>query len=169
MGAVSRAAGYFCRCMAFLEYLLPASSVLPRPGGRVRDATRCRKGDLSPASPVYSGSWLNRFSPSPRPPSPPGKGESLSLFCRGLSPPAPLRLRRTGHGVPEGLRNPEGDCPGVPGKPPVNRKASRYSHGDARGEAPAKNFSAAADVHALFTDIWYTGIDTNQPDNRRRR
>ena len=55
----------------------------------------------------------------------------------------------------------------------ANRPERRCRTGSVAGlqgaEPPAKNFPAAADVHALFTDIWYTETDNNQPDNRRRR
>ena len=59
---------------------------------------------LSPAAPAFS--FL--FCPlSPQPPSPPGKGEIFSLFCRGLRPrhpgiKPPAALTKPAEQVPEG-------------------------------------------------------------------
>ena len=48
----------------------------------------------SPAAPAFS----LLFCPlSPRPPSPVGKGENITLFRRGLPPPAPRALNRLRH------------------------------------------------------------------------
>ena len=81
---------------------LPVRRVLATPGGGLPS--------LSPPCPAFS------FDSAPYPPDPrsqsalptPGKGETLSLFCRGLSPPAPPALRRERHGVPGGFSHPEG-------------------------------------------------------------
>ena len=54
-----------------------------------------------------------RFPPSPRPPSPVGKGEIFVLFCRGLAPQAPLRLSPRGAGLPGG------SAPCIPGAEPA--------------------------------------------------
>ena len=49
---------------------------------------------LLPAAPAFS----LLFCPlSPRPPSPVGKGENITLFRRGLPPPAPRALNRLRH------------------------------------------------------------------------
>ncbi len=51
----------------------------------------------------------------PDPPSPAGKGENLSLLCRGLSPPAPLQL------------NPRGTASGnIPGAPTLYPRRGRH-------------------------------------------
>ena len=67
---------------------------LAAPGGglpgccRITLPFRCPAGGLPSLSPVYRAfCFLSR--PIPPPPSPAGKGETLSLFCRGLPPPAP--------------------------------------------------------------------------------
>ena len=55
------------------------------------------------------------YPPSPRPPSPMGKGEFFGLFRRGLPPPAPLRLNPGGTGAGAAYHAPTGACPGVAG------------------------------------------------------
>ena len=59
--------------------------------------TTCPAGgvpSLLPAAPAFS---LLFCPPSPRPPSPVGKGENITLFRRGLPPPAPRALNRLRH------------------------------------------------------------------------
>ena len=51
--------------------------------------------------------------PSPRPPSPPGKGENITLFRRGLPPPAPRALNRLRHLQSLPSRYQTGVCFGV--------------------------------------------------------
>ena len=67
----------------------------------------------SPAAPSFS---LLSCPLSPRPPSPVGKGETFSLFRRGLPPPAPRALDRLRH-----LQSLPSGCPAqreVHGLPP---------------------------------------------------
>ena len=62
------------------------------PRWRLDQPLRCPVGGLpcwSPADPAVS---LLCFPLSPLPPSPAGKGETISLFRRGLPPPAPRHL-----------------------------------------------------------------------------
>ncbi len=54
---------------------------------------------------------------SPRPPSPPGKGEIFSLLVQGASPLASPSLRRRLHCAPGGLRRRKGLLPGGIGYP----------------------------------------------------
>ncbi len=111
--------------MAFLGGAAPGVIGFTPPRWQGKGRRPVPEGDLSPASPVYSGSWLNRFSPSPRPPSPLGKGETLSLFCRGLRPrppaTAPDGTRRTGRVPVPGVSCPR--CFRQPTRQPANLPA----------------------------------------------
>ena len=51
------------------------------------------------------------LAPSPRPPSPPGKGEIFSFLMQGASPLASPRLSRKRHGLNLRDKCPEGACP----------------------------------------------------------
>ena len=121
-----RGTGSTCRCRRLNGGVPPAllaRRALAVPGGGLPS--------LSPAAPVFS----LLFCPlSPRPPSPPGKGETQSLFRRGLRPRhpgteplaaltepvkkmpsgglAPVLLACLAAAVPSG-----GACPGVAGLP----------------------------------------------------
>ena len=130
-----RGIGFFCRGSAFL----PPS---PRPPSRreggafwfsyARGSAPCipgaepgrhwlNRGGWRPRHPLRlspggTGYFLPRqcfLPPSPRPPSPVGKGELFGLFCRGLAPPAPLLLNLRGAGLPEG------SAPCIPGAEPA--------------------------------------------------
>ena len=52
----------------------------------------------------FSAPGASSFAPIPPPPFPSGEGGDFKFVLPGASPPAPLRLRRTGHGIPGGLR-----------------------------------------------------------------
>ena len=66
--------------------------------GEVRGASRCPAGGVPGWLSAYPAFALLSCPLSPRPPSPPGKGEIFTLFRRGLPPPAPLRLNLYGAG-----------------------------------------------------------------------
>ena len=51
------------------------------------------------------------LAPSPRPPSPPGKGEIFSFLMQGASPLSSPRLSRKRHGLNLRDKCPEGACP----------------------------------------------------------
>ncbi len=64
------------------------------------------------SAPCVAGSpclRLNLFAPSPRPPSPAGKGEIFVIFARGFAPCIPASAPGR-HGVPGGLRCRKGAC-----------------------------------------------------------
>ena len=54
-------------------------------------------GGLPSLSPACLFTLAYFLPPSPQPPSPPGKGENITLFRRGLPPPAPLQPGETRH------------------------------------------------------------------------
>ena len=58
---------------------------------------RCRRGDEPPAALAVPAFCFLSCPLSPQPPSPAGKGETFSLFRRGLPPPAPRALNRLRH------------------------------------------------------------------------
>ena len=84
---------------------------------------------LPPAALAFSLLFL---PPSPRPPSPVGKGEIFGLFCRGLAPPAPLRLSPggTGYFLPYQCFLPPSP------RPPSQREGGDFWFSYARGFAP---------------------------------
>ena len=75
--------------------LPPAGGVLSLSPDYPAAALPCRGARLfwSPAAPAFS--FL--FCPHPPSPLPGGKGETISLFRRGLPPPAPRALNRLRH------------------------------------------------------------------------
>ena len=58
---------------------------------------RCRRGDEPTAALAVPAFCFLSCPLSPQPPSPAGKGETFSLFRRGLPPPAPRALNRLRH------------------------------------------------------------------------
>ena len=62
-------------------------------------------------------------APIPRPPSPPGKGETISLFCRGLRPRHP-GIRPFATRTAPAMQVPGG---GLPSASPVRRKTDRIA------------------------------------------
>ena len=123
-GGVSRAGGEAC------------------PGVARSTCRRClRLGGLPSLPPAYSAFSFLLYPLSPRPPSPAGKGETQSLFRRGLRP------RHPGAEPLTALTDIAVPVPYV-GKPAVRRTSEGkrlpivspvspgYSPGDARGEAP---------------------------------
>jgi len=62
------------------------------------------------SAPLLFG-YLAVFPPSPQPPSPPGKGEFQSLFCRGLRPRHPCDRVGSGTGFTFGKRCRKGASP----------------------------------------------------------
>ena len=93
---LSRQVGDFLPPAGGLPFLSPAdlAAVVPD-GGRARLVTRLTLPPLYPAgglpslSPPYPALSLLSCPLSPRPPSPAGKGETKSLFRRGLRPRHP--------------------------------------------------------------------------------
>ena len=78
---------------------------------------RHKKRGCPPALPVRPCLRFNFLSPSPRPPSPPGKGEPLSLFSRGLRPRHPCTAPGAARAFREVSGTRRGACPGVSGTP----------------------------------------------------
>ena len=73
---------------------------------------RCLVGGRGGFGRLSAAAFSLLFCPlSPRPPSPVGKGENITLFRRGLPPPAPRALNRLRHlqSLPSGYQT--GVCP----------------------------------------------------------
>ena len=81
------------------------------PGGTCTPC-RCgaRRGSEPPAALAVPAFSLPSRPLSPQPPSPAGKGETFSLFRRGLPPPAPRALNRLRHLQNLPSRYPVGVC-----------------------------------------------------------
>ena len=113
----------------FMQGASPLASPRLNPGGAgFSFGKQCPKGGLSPGLPAGSavpapeGGLVFRiaclpchlfavFPPSPRPPSPPWKGENHSFLMQGASPLASPGLSRRQHGLTLRNRYPAEACP----------------------------------------------------------